>query len=196
MTDMTHLRAVPGFTLAELLIAMAILGVIATFTIPKVLQSQSDQKFKAIAKEAAGTVSQAYYVYKMSNTVSATTQIQHIFNNSLNYMRLDTTSTVDGSPNDASNTHACTGTNLCYKLHNGAIIWTYELWFDGTNNTNVVYFTLDPDGQQTNRKDSLTLMLYYDGKIRTWPSVISNSHCSDGNLGPNPTGDPSWFSWN
>ena len=47
----------PGFTLVELLIALAILGTIATFTIPKVLQTQQDGKFKSIGKEAAGFVS-------------------------------------------------------------------------------------------------------------------------------------------
>lgn len=49
-----------GFTLAELLIALSILGVIATFTIPKVLQSQQNGKYNTMAKEAIATISQAY----------------------------------------------------------------------------------------------------------------------------------------
>lgn len=47
----THLPSQPGFTLAELLIALAILGVIATFTIPKILQAQQNQEKHAIYKE-------------------------------------------------------------------------------------------------------------------------------------------------
>ncbi|MCE3236975.1 MAG: hypothetical protein K0Q50_3167, partial [Vampirovibrio sp.] len=35
--DKMRYRSVSGFTLAELLISLAILGVIATFTIPKIL---------------------------------------------------------------------------------------------------------------------------------------------------------------
>ncbi|MBL8031855.1 MAG: prepilin-type N-terminal cleavage/methylation domain-containing protein [Candidatus Doudnabacteria bacterium] len=47
---------VKGFTLAELLIALVILGVIATFTIPKVLYANQNTKYNAIAKEAMGTI--------------------------------------------------------------------------------------------------------------------------------------------
>lgn len=50
-----------GFTLAELLIALAILGVIAAFSIPKVLSAQQNQTYNAIAKEAAAT----YQNYKL-----------------------------------------------------------------------------------------------------------------------------------
>jgi len=53
-----------GFTLAELLIALMILGVIATFTIPKILTSQQDSKRLAIFKEvfaaADGVIYQNY----------------------------------------------------------------------------------------------------------------------------------------
>jgi prepilin-type N-terminal cleavage/methylation domain-containing protein len=44
-------HAKTAFTLAELLIALAILGVIATFSIPKVLQSQQNNQKQAIFKE-------------------------------------------------------------------------------------------------------------------------------------------------
>lgn len=50
-----------GFTLSELLISLAILGVIATFTIPKVLQSQQDQHKKAVFKETIAAVNDALY---------------------------------------------------------------------------------------------------------------------------------------
>ena len=183
-----------AFTLAELLISLVILGVIATFTIPKVLQSQQNGQLNAIAKETAGSLSNAYQVYKSQNTVTGTTTIQNILG-SLNYVKIDTTSVIDGAPDDGATTEQCSSSNLCYRLHNGALIWTFDLWFNNTDSTNAVYMLLDPDGKQTNKKDSLTLFLYYDGKIRTWTSAAQNSYCSDGGIGPDPTGDPAWFSW-
>lgn len=47
---------IPGFTLSELLIAVIILGVIAAFSVPKVLQGQQDQKRKAVMKEVVATL--------------------------------------------------------------------------------------------------------------------------------------------
>lgn len=60
-----------AFTLAELLIALGILGVIATFTIPKVLQSQTDARFKVSAKEAVGVVSTALNQVQLRDGLSA-----------------------------------------------------------------------------------------------------------------------------
>ncbi len=48
-----------GFTLAELLIALAILGIIAVFTIPKLLNAQADARNKALFKEDFALISGA-----------------------------------------------------------------------------------------------------------------------------------------
>lgn len=53
------------------MIALAILGVITTFTIPKVLNSQQNGKFKAIAKEDMSMVSAAYQQYVLTNRYNA-----------------------------------------------------------------------------------------------------------------------------
>lgn len=47
-----------AFTLSELLIALAILGLIATFTIPKVLQNVEANQKKAVFKECYASLSQ------------------------------------------------------------------------------------------------------------------------------------------
>lgn len=52
--------AYKAFTLAELLIALAILGVIATFAIPKILQGQQDAQRKAVFRE---TIASLYSVF-------------------------------------------------------------------------------------------------------------------------------------
>ena len=50
-----------GFTLSELLIALAILGLIATFTIPKVLQSVEQNNRDAVFKETLAALSDITY---------------------------------------------------------------------------------------------------------------------------------------
>lgn len=61
-----------GFTLAELLIALALLGVIAAFTIPKVLQASGDQETVAKVREATSTLEQAWYHVKMQTGLMKT----------------------------------------------------------------------------------------------------------------------------
>lgn len=69
-TTMRVQKRVSGFTLAELLIALFILGVIATFSIPKVLQSQNNTKRIAVFKETIAAFSEAYYVGWLTNEVT------------------------------------------------------------------------------------------------------------------------------
>lgn len=57
-----------GFTLAELLISVTILGVIATFVIPKVLQTSSNSKKHAVFKEIISAYTQANYSAYLLNT--------------------------------------------------------------------------------------------------------------------------------
>lgn len=54
-------RQARGFSLAELLLALVILGQIAVFAIPKVLAVQQDARRKAVFKEALGALSEVVY---------------------------------------------------------------------------------------------------------------------------------------
>src|SRR5688572_16992107 len=73
---MPKLAKRPAFTLAELLVALFILGVIATFSIPKVLTAQQDGRYKAIGKEAAAMIAGAYSAFQLDNSVSGSTASQ------------------------------------------------------------------------------------------------------------------------
>jgi prepilin-type N-terminal cleavage/methylation domain-containing protein len=55
-----HRTYLIGFTLAELLIALTILGEIAAFTIPKIISSQQNGQKRAVTKEMIAMFSAAY----------------------------------------------------------------------------------------------------------------------------------------
>ena len=48
-----------GFTLAEVLVTLMIIGVIASMTVPSLMQSTAQQEYKAALKKAASTLNQA-----------------------------------------------------------------------------------------------------------------------------------------
>ena len=73
------LNAKKGFTLSELLVSLAVLGLIAAFAIPKVLTSVGNSSFVANAKEAISTISNAFDSKKASLvTATGTTSVAAI----------------------------------------------------------------------------------------------------------------------
>jgi prepilin-type N-terminal cleavage/methylation domain-containing protein len=99
-----------GFTLSEILVTLAILGVIATFTIPKVLATQQDVKFKSISKEVIATVSQAYQEYLRSKSITSSAGIKDL-TNYINYVVVDTSRRIDNTP--PGSYFDCSLTNPC-----------------------------------------------------------------------------------
>jgi prepilin-type N-terminal cleavage/methylation domain-containing protein len=185
-----------GFTLSELLIALAILGVIAAFTIPKVLQSQQDKRFNAIAKETAGMITGAYDAYRLNNAVTATTRPADL-TPFMNYVRVDTASIIDYYPGGSSSN--CSA-DQCLKLHNGAVLWYLSgVSFGGTANINALYFQVDPDGRYCGGTScegkAVRFFLYYNGRLSNYGAISSGTVSSDATRNPDPTRDPSWFSW-
>ena len=65
-----------GFTLAEVLIALALLGVVAAFTIPKVLQASNGADNIAKVKEVAGTLESSWYNKKLQGTLTTGANIK------------------------------------------------------------------------------------------------------------------------
>lgn len=61
----------PGFTLSELLIALGILGIIAAFSIPKILNTQRDNRYNASAHEVAAAIGEAYSLYTKSTSLTS-----------------------------------------------------------------------------------------------------------------------------
>lgn len=155
-----------GFTLAELLIALAILGVIATFTIPKVLNAGQSGQNTAIAKEAASMISGAFSAYQLNNSVASTTKPSDL-TQYMNYVSVDTATNFAAAANQQGTAlAACTAGLQCLKLHNGGVIqYSTGNSFGGTATTNAIYFSVDPDG--TGTQGSINFIQYYNGRLTT-----------------------------
>lgn len=136
-----------GFTLAELLIALAILGVIATFSIPKILRVQEEQRYRAMGKEVAAMLSQSIDLHKLNVGITSATTTSAL-TPYMNYIAVDTSSLVNWHYG-WNTTRDCSSVG-CLRLHNGAILhYDATLNFGGTATTNAVYFWFDPDGKVT-----------------------------------------------
>jgi prepilin-type N-terminal cleavage/methylation domain-containing protein len=191
-------RQKPGFTLAELLIALAILGVIATFTIPKVLVSQQASKKSLAAKEVAFAVAQAWNTYKMNNPTSGDTKLT-VLAPYLNYVQVYT-SGEHGDAAVSEGAMSCGSSAPCYEFANGAVLQLADwMSFGGTASTNAVGFIVDPDGtysgSTTGEGKGVEFSLYYNGRLATWGTVAVGTQFSGGNYTPCPSCDPEWFSW-
>lgn len=79
-TPPCYKRREQAFTLSELLIALAILGLIATFTIPKVLQNVESNQKKAVFKETFAALSEIVYEGCISGAMDATNAGPYILN--------------------------------------------------------------------------------------------------------------------
>lgn len=162
-----------GFTLAELLIALAILGVIATFTIPKVLNAQQDSRYSAIAKEAAGMVSGAMLKLKMDGNLTANSTFTDLLPY-MNYVSVDTVSMIDNYYTGGSRDCSVTTNFICLRLHNGAIMRSKPAQTLGNlTTTGFLFFSLDPDGQVTDGTPTgpgraVEMYVYTDGAVRTY----------------------------
>jgi len=185
-----------GFTLAELLIALSILGVIATFTIPKILTTQQNSKYNATAHEAASMIAAAYTAYSKDHAPSASTTPGDL-TPYMNFVAADSSSTVDAFYE--ANTHDC-ATYPCLKLHNGGM-FSYETGgFTGTSTTHAIYFYFDPDGRVTDGTTngpgkSVCFWLYFNGRISSYANITPGTVYAAGTVNPDPVSDPPWFSW-
>jgi prepilin-type N-terminal cleavage/methylation domain-containing protein len=189
-----------AFTLAELLIALVILGVIATFTIPKVVQNQRDQRYNAVVKEAASAVVQAYGLYQKDNGFSTSVTMDD-FIPYLGYVKHNPPFRVDGVWGNLD-IH-CGGTSGCLLLSSGATIqWTFGENFSGTGTTNAIRFVVDPNGS-TDQPISLTspgkstqFFLYYNGRLSEYSGIPDGTVTSTGSYNHMNGNTPPYFSWN
>ncbi len=196
-----------GFSLAELLISLAIIGILATFTVPALLNAQNstlNSKQSAMAKDVGFMVMNAYDQYRQANSgATASTKLDDL-TPYMNYVSIDTTSTLDDRPGaNASYDCSVTATYTCLKLHNGGTLyWKKAHTFTGTDTQYAIYFLFDPDsvlggtGTADGPGKALNMFLYYDGHIRDWTNLLSSTVYNNGlsTGSANSSRDPAWFS--
>jgi hypothetical protein len=153
--------------------------------------AQQNAKYNAIAKEVSGMISRAYQRAKQDNIVSTTTRAVDLLPY-MNYVTVVTTGLFDGS-DFASGDCSQTASRTCIRLHNGALLSLTTRSFNGSAANNAVPFALDPDGAYTGNQDSLSIYLYYNGRLTTFAHIVNNT-CDSGFCN-NPYPDPDWFSW-
>lgn len=82
-----------GFTLAEVLVTLMIIGVIAAMTIPSLMQSTAQQEFRAAFKKATSMINQAvtlnYALDGRDATDYTETNFIHLMTQRLNVMSMD-----------------------------------------------------------------------------------------------------------
>lgn len=200
-----------GFSLSELLVALLILGQIATFTIPKVLQSQQSSQYKATTKELASMVAEAYSIYRLKNTPSQYTEIEDL-TPYMNYIKKETSGSIDHVYGNSGSV-SCNATAPCLQFANGAKLWYYGRWggptsgnyFGGTANDRYIYVYIDPDGQlnspgTTNGPGkSVHISLYFNGRLSDLQSCKATDGTNFDGVDEYWCGsmvNPPWFSWN
>jgi len=184
-------RARQGFTLAELLIALAILGVIATFTIPKIINAQSNGQNTAIAKEAASMVSTAFTTYTLNSTLTTGTTAGAL-TQYMNYVATDTATSYVGT--GGTPLSACSSTLICLKLHNGGIMqFSTAQSFAGSGAANGIVVDVDPDGNGT--QGAVSFIQFYGGRLTTIGQNAGNPTATGAgvaNVGTDPAYIQSW----
>ena len=157
-----------GFTLSELLIALAILGVLATFVIPKILTGQANSQKFAVLKESISAYSEATYmghiqgkfVQNGGSCGGGLYDMTYIRNEAINYIRLCGNAEGDGCYAEAVN--ACAG-GAGHILANGSSTCGVGTCTGSSTPQDTIFLDWDgPDnGNNTQGDDQIRLVLCF-----------------------------------
>jgi prepilin-type N-terminal cleavage/methylation domain-containing protein len=196
-----------AFTLAELIIALIIVGIIATLTVAGVNKSPSNKKALAATQAAAMEVQSAYTRYLLDYELMP----EATFATFLPYLASRTqpyTGTLNSDANGGSLTCG-SGDFACAKLSNGAVIaYKTNLQFAQASASSTVDrcipVIIDPDGKFVDSYKSFAvyLVMEYGGRLETtyeMPVATCNSYnittAADVPINGDSIPLPDWWSW-
>ncbi|MGE0200735.1 MAG: type II secretion system protein [Candidatus Melainabacteria bacterium] len=184
-----------GFTLAELLIALAIMGVIITMVIPKVLTAQGN-RYSAVGSEMAATVSGAVNVYRRESALGADTTMADLAQY-MNYVTVDATSIIDDIEGNTS--LDCSAATCLRFVNDGVLYFDPTVSFGGTETTNALWMVVDPDGRYCGSTNcagkSMEYFVYYNSRVTTLQNITPGTVSSDATRNPVANADPAWSPW-
>jgi type II secretory pathway pseudopilin PulG len=188
-----------------MLIALVILGLIATLVINKVVVVLDNAQRRAIADEAIAALSEAWQETILAGKVTSGMSPTHgaVMGklNAVKYLPQLQGHVIDDAYTNAvptGRTLTCSSgssaLNTCYQLSNGAVILAYNRVIQGTAPYFFFKYILDPDGKATGDEDSLMIAIYADGKVRTSGYLVSgSSFYSHHNQQNTYTRPPLWY---
>lgn len=154
-------RSAFGFTLAELLISLAILGVIATFTIPKVLNSQQSAERIAVFKETIAALNEAMYMGLLEGAIDDDT-IGSYFQDHLNVVKIcDSNAQTQGCWDPGSDPGG-QATAPGIVLHNGAVVAGLDDWSNGSGADTIILDWNGLESPNEHGKDQIILRAFLD----------------------------------
>ncbi len=135
------MRKISGFTLAEVLITLGIIGVVAAMTMPTLINSTQGAQYKAAYKKALSAISQAVTLnvaldeWNFADANTSTYKLEDMFKSRMNVVRTETGAfagvktgdyTVSGDPNGFNATGTGVGTaNNTTLFFNDGIMFTF-----------------------------------------------------------------------
>ena len=160
-----------GFTLAEVLITLGIIGVVAAMTMPTLMNSTNGAQYKTAYKKALSVLSQAVVLnvalddYDLSQatetsgtkvTDGSSASLYNLFNNRMNVVKTATSGTGWTASNNSNITFG--GSNNYTLFFNDGIVFTFEqnagncTEGNGTTPAKECYGVIDVNGEKNPNK--------------------------------------------
>jgi prepilin-type N-terminal cleavage/methylation domain-containing protein len=161
-----------GFTLAELLLALGILAIIATLTVPKLLNANKQVEHNARFKEAFATLQTVAYTANQTNELG-NVSIASLFLKYINNAKFCNNAQSEGCW-PGSNSGTATAAAPALILHNGTIIMDIEGGTDATYYFDGVWIDVNGfDGPNLMYQDQFAIRFIY----RSGSNTAQNGDC-------------------